>query len=682
MSFFQKLRYHFVASSRESLVSILVLVAGTLLTYGVLIPGLGFYRDDWYMLWAGQAQGAQGIIALFKIDRPFVGLLYSWDYMLLGKTPLHWHLYGLLLKLLCVLAVYWLARLIWPDRNLEATFIALLFAVYPGFYQQPNAALFKNSLISQAAAYFSIAMTIKAARVHNRLAQAAWTLLSVVLAVAYLAIYEAMIGLEAARLLLLYYVVSQGSGVFQSLKTNLLATARKAVPYLLLGLGFVYWRVFLFDSTRRATNVDALLGEYSLSPLHSVLAIVFEGLKDLFETTLFAWTVPLYQFALASKYRDLGASLLLAGVVVGVVLTYTLWARRQPAFEMERGESDPSMLHMAVLGALIVIATTIPIVAAGRNVVFAYQWDRYTVQSMLGVAFFLGGLAFHAVRPPLRWVFLLSLLASGVMTQYHSGVFYRNFWRQEREMWWQLAWRAPDLQAGTTVIAALPPGYRLAEEYEVWGPLNMTYNPAAPLKFSGQVLYDEIGFELRKGDLEERHMRSVLVLRDYSKPLVISKPSENSCLHVIDGARPELPFFEDPLVRDIASYSRTDLILTEAASHAPPADVFGVQPEHTWCYYYQKMDLARQREDWNEAARLADEAEKLGLKPADRSEWLPVVEAYINTGETQKANQVAKKLKADKNLRLTLCRQFSETTAWPASANPELLIQTLCGGAD
>lgn len=663
----------------KNLISILTLVISTLITYGVLIPKLGFYRDDWYMIWAAQAQGPEGVMALFKIDRPFIGLLYAWDYSLLGKASLHWHVYVLFIKVVGVLAVYWLTRLLWPDKHIEATMIAWLFAVYPGFYQQPNAALFKNGLLSQAAALFSIAMTIKAVQTHSRGPQIIWTMLSIALAMLYLAIYEAMIGLEVARLLLLFYVISQGGGVFQSLKANLLRTFKRAIPYLLLGGWFAFWRIFIFDSTRQSTNVDVLLSEYRALPLHSILAIVFEFIKDVFDTTIFAWTVPLYQFSLASDYRDLGSSILLAVVVIGLAVIYYLYIQRQSEAETDQQEPTSSPLHMLVLGMLIVVVTTIPIVAAGRNVVFAYQWDRYTIQSTLGVALFLAGLAFHAIRPPARWLFLFGLLASGVMTQHQSGVFYRDFWEQERAIWWQLSWRAPDLEPGTTVIAAPPPGYRLAEEYEVWGPLNIIYNPAAPLKFTGQVLYDELGIELQKGDLEERHMRSILVLRDYSKPLIISKPSENSCLHVINGARPELPFFEDPMIKAIASYSRTDLILTNESPMIPPADVFGAEPTHNWCYYYQKIDLSRQQENWEEAARLADEAEKLGLKPADRSEWLPVMEAYLNIGETQKASQVSKKIKADRNLRLTLCKQLEQVVAWPASTNPDLFIQTLCG---
>jgi len=47
----------------------------TLFTYAPLINQLGFYRDDWYLLWTYEAEGARGLLNLFVGDRPFVG----WD---------------------------------------------------------------------------------------------------------------------------------------------------------------------------------------------------------------------------------------------------------------------------------------------------------------------------------------------------------------------------------------------------------------------------------------------------------------------------------------------------------------------------------------------------------------------------------------------------------------------------
>jgi len=146
----------------EGWLSAALVVIVTLLTYGPLIPSLGFYRDDWYLIWTAQARGAQGIMSLFQGDRPFIGWLYALDYNLLGNSPLNWHVYALIIKVFSALAFLWLLRTVWKERKIETTLIALLFVVYPGFYQQPNAATFKNLLLAYGAAMASLACAVLA----------------------------------------------------------------------------------------------------------------------------------------------------------------------------------------------------------------------------------------------------------------------------------------------------------------------------------------------------------------------------------------------------------------------------------------------------------------------------------------------------------------------------------------
>jgi hypothetical protein len=662
----------------EIAISALLIALVTIVAYGFMIPRLGFYRDDWYMIWSAQAQGTQGVIDLFKIDRPFIGFLYALDYAILGKSALNWHLYALLVKLLGGFAFFWLFRLLWPERRTAATFATLLYLVYPGFYQQPNAALFINLLLSHSAATLSLALTVYALRVKTLPGQTAATLAAMSLAIFYLIIYEAIIGLEAVRLLLIWYVTSQGAPG-RNWKETIRPALARAMPYLVLAVGFSFWRVFLFQSMRRSTSVAVLLDEYGASPAHALLTFLVETAKDFFDTTIFAWSVPLYQTVTASQYRDLAESLVLAGLALGLAFAYYSWAKRQSWFEASLEKTDRAPLHMLILGALSVLLTTIPIVAAGREVTFSFQWDRYTVQGILGVAIFMAGIAFGYIRPPVRWAFLFALLVSGVVTQFHSAVYYRDFWAQTRDLWWQLSWRAPDLQPGTTVIAAPPPGYRFLEEYEVWGPLNIIYNPGGGVKFSGQVPFDGIEQDLENGKRETRKMRSVSVPRDYSMPLLVTKPTANSCAHVVNGRRLELPPEEEARTRAIAPYSRTDLILTDAVPAQPSAAVFGREPEHAWCYYYQKIDLARQSRDWVAAVKLADEALLRGYSAADRSEWLPLIETYVNAGELDKAEELAQKIKTNRALHASLCDQLEATTAWPAGTDSAALIAVVCG---
>ena len=491
----------------EDALSLLLITLVTIVAYGFMIPKLGFYRDDWYMIWSAQAQGAEGVMNLFKSDRPFIGILYAFDYSILGKAAIHWHIYALFVKLLGGFALYWMLRMLWPERRVEATFSTLLFMVYPGFYQQPNAALFINLLLSHSAAMLSLALTVYSLKSKNTLMQIGATILAVLLAFFYLIIYEAMIGLEAARVLMIGYIFFQRD-LEKKWGQIVVSTLKRSIPFIIAALGFVYWRIFIFQSTRRATNVGVLLGEYTASPVHGVLRFFVETAKDFFDTSLFAWFVPMYQSVSYSNYRDLGESLLLALLAIGLIVAYYLWLKRQKRLDDEQAQPPSQSLHMLVLGALVVLVTTVPVVAAGRDVSFSFQWDRYTVQSILGVAILMNGLAFYYVRPPARWIFLFALVGSGVITQYHSAVYYRDFWTQERNVWWQLSWRAPDLQPGTTVVAAPPAGYRFLEEYEVWGPLNIVYNPGGPMVVSGQVPYDGIEADVSNGGQETRNMPS------------------------------------------------------------------------------------------------------------------------------------------------------------------------------
>jgi hypothetical protein len=89
-------------------VGLLVLVSG--LIFLPFASRLGFYRDDWYMLWSANARGADSIIDLFSIDRPFMGYTYDLTYRLLGNSPIPWQIYSFVLKTLGAVAVYGIMR--------------------------------------------------------------------------------------------------------------------------------------------------------------------------------------------------------------------------------------------------------------------------------------------------------------------------------------------------------------------------------------------------------------------------------------------------------------------------------------------------------------------------------------------------------------------------------------------
>jgi hypothetical protein len=90
---------------------------------------------------------------------------------------------------------------------------------------------------------------------------------------------------------------------------------------------------------------------------------------------------------------------------------------------------------------------------------------------------------------------------------------------------------------------------------------------------------------------------------------------------------------------------------------APPSALFGPEPVHDWCYYYEKADLARQRGEWDEVVRLYREARGLGLEPADAIEWLPFYQALTVLGDWAAGEEVAKAFRADQPTFITYCNE-------------------------
>ncbi|MGZ9235615.1 MAG: hypothetical protein ACXW4E_08830, partial [Anaerolineales bacterium] len=226
---------------------------------------------------------------------------------------------------------------------------------------------------------------------------------------------------------------------------------------------------------------------------------------------------------------------------------------------------------------------------------------------------------------------------------------------------------------------SLPQTYQLAEEYEVWGPLNLAYYPNGPLKLTGQVMFSSIWVDMARGTREERLVRGTIpVLRNYGKSIVASQPSLQSCLHILDGDRAEQSVSEPFDVQAAARYSKIELIDTSAAPVILSQTIFGTEPSHDWCYYYQKMDLARQQTDWQAVADLADEAQSLGLSPNDYSEWLPALEAYIHVGDKKQSKHIATLIRVNKTMHLSLCTEMKLLGAAPAGYDRDLLFETLC----
>ncbi|MDH5607186.1 MAG: hypothetical protein OEY93_09875 [Anaerolineae bacterium] len=141
-------------------------------------------------------------------------------------------------------------------------------------------------------------------------------------------------------------------------------------------------------------------------------------------------------------------------------------------------------------------------------------------------------------------------------------------------------------------------------------------------------------------------------------------------------------------LRELAQVSNLSRILDAPIKEGyPSTTVFGKEPEPSWCTYYQKADLARQKGDWTQVRDLGKEAQSKGFKPDYGYEYLPFIQAHGAFEEWQQAADLSQKAyQRSKDVQLLLCAAWQSFAAEQGS-NPgfervykEIHKNLACGG--
>jgi hypothetical protein len=307
-----------ILSWRKHALPIGLIVLASALVFLPFAGRLGFYRDDWYMLWSASLRGPASIIELFSIDRPFMGYTYGLTYRLLGNSTLAWQLYAIALKTLSAIAVYGIVRLIWPRQARAAAAAALLFLFYPGFLGQPNAATMTNQLLSLTSGLWSIWLSGLALTAPRRVARSRRILCALLLALLNFLLYEYMIGLEVLRFWVLWLVPQQTEAF--DVRGRVRRFAADFWPYAGLILIFLVWRLGFFKSERVGADQFSILAAAIENPRAALVSFSLESVLDLLETVVLAWGVPFAYFAAVERALLVGTALFVGAAVTALVL--------------------------------------------------------------------------------------------------------------------------------------------------------------------------------------------------------------------------------------------------------------------------------------------------------------------------------------------------------------------------
>lgn len=608
----------------------LALLAVCGLAYGVLIPWLGYYWDDWAFIYIGKQLGSAGLERYFATNRPFWGMIYQLTTSVIGPQPWKWQVFGLVWRWLAATALWWLVRQLWPQRREAAVWTALLFIVFPALRQQPIAILYGHFFIVLTAFFLSLALMLKAMRDESRFWL--WTGLSLALSLVNLLCMEYFFLLDLLRPVLLWAAAPRQDG--ESFKGSVKTAIKRWLPYLGLFIAVLVWRQFFFQYQN--TNYEfSLLAGLRADPAGTILALLGQVFKDIWTVTFAAWgdvfALP-DPAVLGRRTMLLYALVVLASAVgLGVFLTRL------------RMDDDPSRRdrrwawRTLLLGALGLLIAGLPFWMTGLKIGLCFPNDRFSISFMLGSSLFITGLL--GLLPLPRWskhLLLAVLVGLGAGFQFQVANDFRRDWSVQQSFFWQMTWRMPALKPGTTLVS---------NELDIHNTDNSTVAPVnwiyAPDNHSEALAYMyyypslrlETGLQsFASGQPIEQSYLAATFNGSTAQivPLVYDPPG---CLRVLD---PELEpdnIMVPALMRtaaEKADYTQVILAAGEGEEAVPPAVIFGPEPPHGWCYYFQKADLARQMGEWEQVAQLGAEAFRLSDYPNDPAERLPFIEGFAH----------------------------------------------------
>ena len=637
---------------------LMVIVSGAI--YLPFITQFGYYNDDWYSMYAARVGGSQVFHEIYNLDRPGRAYVMIPLYELFHDNPLYYNISAYVFRVLGAVSLLWLLRLIWPAQRRETFLVAFLFLIYPGFLSMPNGIDFQSHLIAILLVFISIGMSILAVReqvLKKRILFWAGALLA---GWAYLSQMEYYIGFEAARLFLLALLAWREDPNWKKTCTR---TIYSWLPYSPVSIFYLIWRVFFFTSERAATDVSLQLGMLASAPLVTLYSWIGNFIQSFLNVTLLAWGVPLYLLSFQLDTSNSIRGITLAVVVCLVSLVSIRYMERAAP----NNDSAPATIwrqEMLAVGILWAASGLIVVILANRLVTYPL-YSRYGMVSATGAIMALvAALALISERR-VQIALTAFLLFSAAFTHYANGAQNAQSAKNMRTFWWQVSWRVPQFVQGATIVVNYPNSGNREESF-IWGPANHIYYPykIKPDSIQAGVYailldHDAVVKILTRERQVFRKRIIVSTFKNYRNFVILTQPTSFSCVQIIDGASPEYSRYEIDPIMVAGPYSELEHIALAEPFKTPPQFLFGSEPEHGWCYYYEKAAYARQKGNWKEVMDIGQQAFNQRYFPSDLIEWMPFLQAYAQAGDVTRLTELAPTIGTDSYIALQACRILS-----------------------
>jgi len=640
----------------------IVLLLIHIITYGLLIPKLGFYWDDWETILITRLYPLSEFWNYFAGTRPLAAWTHILFGALLGVKPAGWHILTLILRWLTAVACWWSLTTLWPTKKWQITAAISIFSVYPLFIQQPIAVAYHQHWLAFALYFFSIGLMLKAHRRGRK--GLPLHLLGMLTAFSHLSILEYFAGLELLRPLLLWINSDQNEPVKKRLKGTLL----NWLSYLVILTLFLAWRMIYSLTVESDTNRPELLLSFFQSPINSIINLFELVLGDVITTLVSVWNKTLLPSVIDLRSPFYIATLVVA--LITILLIFLFLKSYSDGIEHSDNEGNnwkSQTLLISIMGILLGFA---PIWAMGRQISLGSQFtDRYGLAVMPWAALLIVVIIDWFCSTKMKRALLVGLLvgvACGYQIQNTST--FRWSWVQQQRVYWQLFWRAPAVVDHTAFLSDNDLFQYVRPVYSI-NLLYPTNSNSGDLSYSFYLLREISEMLPNLGDgypLESSHRNFKFNGNTIDSVTIFFEPSAGNCLWLLSEKDINDPFLSDT-EKQAAAFSNLSRILPGPLNNQyPPRDIFGSEPSHGWCYYYQKADLARQFEEWEVVVDYGEVALAEGYypnRPGSNAphEWQPFIEAYGMTGQWDRAFELTHaSLKRDKRYNQSFCELWKD----------------------
>jgi hypothetical protein len=636
----------------------LTLLVISILAYGLLIPSLGYYWDDWPYAWINHTFGPDGYPDFVASDRPYSAWIFMGLAALFGEQPLGYHISSLLLYWICGVLFWWLFRLIWSAREQEALWAALFFTIYPGFLEHPQAIIYNHHLIAMALYLFSMIGMVKAIQSekqgNKRIKSLYWHLPAVIaLGISQFTI-EYYFGWEMLRPLIAWFVLNKDD---RTTKLRVKQYLWYLVPFWLVSIVFLVWRVFFFGFPTYQPVTISQTGFVFNEFISTVLTQISDAV-------ILAW-----QYAVPRLFDDTFSLpfkvgyLLIVLITSGFVYVILKFKTEKIDTDLRGGNSSEAKTGIQFLAVALVgiISAGWPFWLSGLTLDIDRQFNsRFTLAFIPWIAVLMTSLFYYISKIDRKWVgsLVVGLIAIiiGGSTGWHvwNANTYRNNWLEVQNYFQQLVARMPGIETGTALVINDMNSLSLYQDDSLTAILNWTYAPdldSTQIPYSMQYLSVRLGDEipaLEPGLHIEQDYRSMKFFGSTDRVIVVYY-QQGGCVRVLDvGDQLRLPLGYPEYMREVLALSDLSLIQTDTnIQAAPPLHLFDQQVGNDWCMVFQRADLAAQEGDWAGVVSLGDQAYESSLWANELSEVMVFVEGYLREGRIGTALEITQKLSVE-----------------------------------